>query len=73
MYMIAKQMTSSKQHHETNSKWIFWAHMPHDTNWNLESYKKIDNVKIRHGNWLEEKKNLLRKNSQNRKGDSSQE
>ena len=44
MYMIAKQMTSSKQHHETNSEWIFWAHMPHDTNWSLDSYKKIISI-----------------------------
>ena len=22
-------------------QWTLWAHLPHDTNWNLESYKQI--------------------------------
>tara|TARA_Y100000588_G_C14116126_1_gene865199 strand:- start:342 stop:869 length:528 start_codon:yes stop_codon:yes gene_type:complete len=22
-------------------KWVLWAHLPHDTDWSLESYKKI--------------------------------
>lgn len=27
--------------HKLNSKWTFWAHLPHDTDWSLKSYKKI--------------------------------
>ena len=27
--------------HELQDKWILWAHLPHDTNWTLQSYKKI--------------------------------
>ena len=29
------------QHHELSDKWILWAHLPHDTSWTLQSYKKI--------------------------------
>jgi len=25
-------------------KWVLWAHLPHDTDWTLSSYKKIMNV-----------------------------
>jgi hypothetical protein len=33
-------MTSVTQH-ELSDRWIMWAHLPHDTNWTLKSYKKI--------------------------------
>lgn len=33
-------MTTVTQH-ELSDKWIMWAHLPHDTNWTLKSYKKI--------------------------------
>ena len=26
---------------ELNDTWILWAHMPHDTDWTIKSYKKI--------------------------------
>jgi len=26
-------------------QWTLWAHLPHDTNWNLESYKQIGTIK----------------------------
>ena len=29
------------QHHTLNDKWVLWAHLPHDTDWTLKSYKKI--------------------------------
>lgn len=29
--------------------WVLWAHLPHDTNWLLESYKKISSI-----NYVEE-------------------
>mgnify|MGYP006081408699 FL=1 len=28
-------------HHQLTDKWVLWAHLPHDINWNLQSYKKI--------------------------------
>ena len=27
--------------HLTHSDWVLWAHLPHDTNWGEDSYKKI--------------------------------
>ena len=33
--------------HKLHNKWVLWAHLPHDTNWNIDSYIKIftyDNV-----------------------------
>ena len=27
--------------HDLNNKWVFWAHLPHDINWSIESYIKL--------------------------------
>ena len=27
--------------HKLFDKWVLWAHLPHDTDWSLDSYKKI--------------------------------
>ncbi len=27
--------------HKLNSQWTLWAHLPHDTDWSLASYKKV--------------------------------
>jgi hypothetical protein len=27
--------------HKLNNQWCLWAHLPHDTDWELKSYKKI--------------------------------
>jgi hypothetical protein len=29
------------QPHALYDKWVLWAHLPHDTDWTLKSYKKI--------------------------------
>ena len=31
----------SKEQHKLNSSWRFWAHLPHDTDWTVKSYKDI--------------------------------
>ena len=31
-------------YHLTINKWTLWAHLPHDTDWALKSYKKIYNI-----------------------------
>ena len=36
---------SAMQQHPLNDEWNFWAHMPHDTDWSLTSYKNIYNAK----------------------------
>lgn len=30
--------------HELDTAWTMWAHLPHDTNWSEESYKKIIDI-----------------------------
>uniref|UniRef100_A0A6C0KEA9 Uncharacterized protein n=1 Tax=viral metagenome TaxID=1070528 RepID=A0A6C0KEA9_9ZZZZ len=30
-----------EKYHTLSDKWVLWAHLPHDTNWSLSSYKKI--------------------------------
>jgi hypothetical protein len=40
--------------HELNSNWTVWAHLPHDTDWSLNSYKKIHTFKT-----IEELKTLI--------------
>ena len=27
--------------HKLNNKWTLWAHLPHDTDWSIKSYKKL--------------------------------
>jgi len=33
--------TVETPHHNLSDKWVMYAHLPHDTNWKLESYKTI--------------------------------
>ena len=30
--------------HDLSDEWCFWAHLPHDTDWSLNSYKVIYNL-----------------------------
>lgn len=34
----------SATQHPLFDKWVFWAHLPHDTDWSLDSYKNIMEV-----------------------------
>jgi hypothetical protein len=36
--------TSMNQYHNLSDKWSLWAHLPHDTDWSINSYKKIHTV-----------------------------
>ena len=27
--------------HELSDKWVLWAHLPHDTNWSVQSYTRL--------------------------------
>ncbi len=31
-------------YHTLNDKWNLWAHLPHDTDWSINSYKKITDI-----------------------------
>jgi hypothetical protein len=33
--------TSKQTFHKLNDKWSMWAHLPHDTDWSIDSYKRI--------------------------------
>ena len=43
--MDASQIVSSSiptaECFELSDNWVLWAHLPHDTDWSLESYKNI--------------------------------
>jgi len=38
---VEEQNTMSSEHHQLETKWVLWAHLPHDTDWSMKSYKKI--------------------------------
>jgi translation initiation factor 4E len=38
---VEVKSTMDEEHHQLNTKWVLWAHLPHDTDWSLKSYKKI--------------------------------
>ena len=29
------------EHHALNNQWTMWAHLPHDTDWSIKSYKEV--------------------------------
>ena len=35
---------SSSQTHHLIDKWVLWAHLPHNTDWSLKSYIKLQNL-----------------------------
>lgn len=38
-------LNSHMQQHPLSDEWCLWAHLPHDTDWSLNSYKDIYNYK----------------------------
>jgi len=47
MVTLQKSMTTElsnktdKEFHKLSASWTMWAHLPHDTDWSVSSYKKI--------------------------------
>jgi translation initiation factor 4E len=35
------QLNEPHKPHKLNDNWVLWAHLPHNTNWSLQSYKEI--------------------------------
>ena len=33
--------SGEREMHELSDKWVLWAHLPHDTNWSVNSYTRI--------------------------------
>lgn len=38
------QTREETEEHQLSTQWTLWAHLPHDTDWSLKSYKKIQDV-----------------------------
>lgn len=36
-----EMISKNQETHKLNDEWVLWAHLPHDTNWSLDSYKRI--------------------------------
>ena len=36
--------TEETEYHQLSDKWTLWAHLPHDTDWSINSYKVIYNM-----------------------------
>ena len=41
---ISDNQSSDYYQYQLNTNWTFWVHLPHDTNWTIESYKKVYNI-----------------------------
>lgn len=44
MEEITKHEEYTENVHTLNDTWTVWAHLPHDTDWSIKSYKKIQNI-----------------------------
>ena len=38
------KLSTNENYHTLNDKWVLWAHLPHDTDWTLKSYKQIHEI-----------------------------
>lgn len=38
---LSDNISTSNNIHKLNNKWTLWAHLPHDPDWSLKSYKKV--------------------------------
>ena len=39
--IMAAEQSSKSTFHNLSDNWTLWAHLPHDTDWSVKSYKKI--------------------------------
>tara|TARA_B100000925_G_scaffold270670_1_gene233335 strand:+ start:828 stop:1361 length:534 start_codon:yes stop_codon:yes gene_type:complete len=44
LQMTAPQEEQTQALHKLLHKWQLWAHLPHDTDWSLKSYKSISSI-----------------------------
>jgi hypothetical protein len=42
--MSSQSQVESSNLHYLSDKWVLWAHLPHDTNWSINSYIKISTI-----------------------------
>lgn len=43
--MDARKNMDSSEQHPLYGNWVLWAHLPHDTDWTIRSYKRIMDIK----------------------------
>ena len=41
MNHMVEHVDKASNNYKLMDTWTLWAHLPHDTDWSLESYKKI--------------------------------
>lgn len=41
---LSNNISYDNYKYQLNTNWTFWVHLPHDTNWTIESYKKVYNI-----------------------------
>ena len=44
MEPTAVAVVASSSEHKLNDDWTLWAHLPHDVDWTVQSYKEISNL-----------------------------
>ena len=42
--IVSSIMECDSKYHNFNDIWTIWAHLPHDTDWSIKSYKKIVDI-----------------------------
>lgn len=41
---VASPVSVGDKHHKLSHDWIFYSHLPHDTSWTLDTYKRIFDI-----------------------------
>ena len=44
MLQTTMEVQNERTTHRLYDKWVLWAHLPHDTDWSLKSYKNITTI-----------------------------
>ena len=42
--ITCEKMVFDDKYHTLNDTWVIWAHLPHDTDWSVNSYKKVSDI-----------------------------
>lgn len=41
MATLTEEGSVNPEHHKLETRWVLWAHFPHDTDWTISSYKRV--------------------------------
>ncbi len=42
---VQQETNKNNEYHKLSGSWTLWAHLPHDTDWSIQSYKNIYTMK----------------------------